>query len=104
MQPPAARLELRAMGTSTRALLVAFLAVVAAFIGSTIWAQRAARGIDADTLLISRHAAPAIEVLSSARVELRELETLAARSVEGQATRAEVAESRRRLDDLLARA
>src|SRR5258708_6062495 len=48
------------MATSSRALLVAFLAVVAAFIGATIWAQHAARGIDADTLVISREAAPAI--------------------------------------------
>src|SRR5258708_936810 len=69
------------MATSSRALLVAFLAVVAAFIGATIWAQHAARGIDADTLVISREAAPAIEVLSNLRAELRSLELEANRAV-----------------------
>jgi signal transduction histidine kinase len=62
------------MATSSRALLVAFLAVVAAFIAATVWAQHAARGIDADALLISREAAPGIEALSSLRAELRSLE------------------------------
>src|SRR4051812_42679986 len=91
------------MAASTRALLVAFFAVVVAFIGSTIWAQRAARGIDADTLLISRDAAPGIEVMSDLRAELRNLEIETLRGVDvGDAGRVSVV--RTRLDALVARA
>src|SRR5207302_11259454 len=67
------------MGTSTRILAVAFVAVVAAFIGSTILVQRESRVIDADATLISRDAAPGIQVISNLRVELREMQTRALR-------------------------
>src|SRR5207248_11302601 len=91
------------MATSSRALLVAFLAVAAAFIGSTIWAQRAARDIDTEALFISRDAAPGIETLSDLRAELRTLELEAGRAV---ATRdgIEVAQARSHIDTLMARA
>ncbi|HZX95261.1 MAG TPA: ATP-binding protein [Myxococcales bacterium] len=93
------------MATSTRALVVAFLAVVAAFVGSTWWVQIQARDIDADTLLISRDAAPGVEVISDLRSELRELQGRVIRGIIGRQRSAdEVAESRRRVDDLLARA
>src|SRR4051812_50135151 len=93
------------MATSTRALVVAFLAVVAAFVGSTWWVQLQARDIDADTLLISRDAAPGVEVISDLRSELRELQGRVIRGIIGRQRSAdEVAESRRRGGDLLARA
>src|SRR3954466_7925578 len=93
------------MATSARALVVAFLAVVAAFVGSTWWVQLQARDIDADTLLISRDAAPGVEVISDLRSELRELQGRVIRRIIGRQRSAdEVAESRRRVDDLLARA
>ena len=92
------------MGTSTRILAVAFVAVVAAFIGSTILVQRESRVIDADATLISRDAAPGIQVISNLRVELREMQTRALRVIESGAPGAEVADSRRRLDQLLEQA
>jgi len=49
------------MTTSTRVLAVAFVAVVAAFIGSSVLVRRSARVIDADALRISRDAAPGIQ-------------------------------------------
>ena len=91
------------MATSSRALLVAFFAVVGAFIGSTIWAQRVGRDIDADALLISRDAAPGIEVLSSLRAELRHLELEAIHAVETHDGE-QVAQSRARIDGLMAQA
>ena len=54
--------------------MAAFLAVIAAFTASTVWVGRSARSIDADALLISRDAAPGIEVLSNLRAEMRTLE------------------------------
>jgi signal transduction histidine kinase len=93
------------MATSTRALVAAFLAVVAAFVGSTFWVQVQAEGIDADTLLISRDAAPGVQVISDLRTELRELEARIVRGVAGHArATGEIAESRKRVDDLLGRA
>src|SRR4051812_29952158 len=82
-----------------RRLFVAFLAVVAAFIGSTVRTQREAARIDADALFISRDAAPGIQYISDARAELRVLETDVVRN-DAEA----VAQSRRRLDELLAKA
>src|SRR5207248_1793970 len=38
------------MATSSRALLIAFVAVISAFVGSTLWATRVASGIDADAV------------------------------------------------------
>src|SRR3989441_635962 len=92
------------MGTSTRILAVAFVAVVAAFIGSTILVQRESRVIDADASLISRDAAPGIQVISNLRVELREMQTRALRVIESGSPGADVADSRRRLDQLLEQA
>lgn len=91
------------MGTSSRALLVAFFAVVTAFIGSTIWTQRSAREIDADVLLISRDAAPGIEALSNLRAELRRLELEAIRAVDTRDA-SQVADARSRIDALMAKA
>src|ERR1041384_3041227 len=90
------------MATSTRALMIAFIAVVGAFIGSTFWVQRVGEGIDADTVLISRAVAPGIEVLSDVRPELRDLETNVVRFPRGRASERQVANSRARLDALLA--
>ena len=89
------------MATSTRTLLIAFLAVVAAFIGSTIWAQRVGRGIDRDALEISRDAAPGIEAISRLRAEMRNLEVEVGRAVETQ-NAISVAETRARMDGLIA--
>ena len=91
------------MASSSRTLLIAFFAVVAAFFGSTIWAQRAARGIDADTLMISREAAPAIQALSDLRAELRTLELEAIRSLDTR-DGDRVTHARNRIDALLATA
>src|SRR5512140_1142371 len=94
-----------AMATSTRALVVAFLAVVAAFVASTFWVQVQAEGIDADTLLISRDAAPGGQVISDLRAELRDLEARVNRGVAGRDhSMDEIADSRRRVDELLGRA
>jgi signal transduction histidine kinase len=84
-------------------MLAATLVVVAAFIGSTIWSQHQAHGIDGDALLISRNAAPAIALLSNARAELRDLETRVIRTIDGKPSGpVDVATSRKRVDDLLA--
>ena len=91
------------MATSSRALLVAFCAVVLAFIGSTLWAQHAAQAIDQDALLISRDAAPGIEALSSLRAEMRHLEVEAFRALDTR-DGAPVAQTRGRIDVLMARA
>ena len=84
-------------------LLAAFLAVIAAFTASTVWVGRSARSIDADALLISRDAAPGIEVLSNLRAEMRTLEIEALREVDSQDP-VQVANSRARIDALIARA
>src|SRR6266478_7326831 len=92
------------MTTSTRVLAVAFVAVVAAFIGSSVLVQRSARVIDADALRISRDAAPGIQVVSDLRSELRELQERVMRTVDDRSTPDDVAESRKRVDNLLEQA
>src|SRR6267143_5861778 len=92
------------MTTSTRVLAVAFVAVVAAFIGSSVLVQRSARVIDADALRISRDAAPGIQGVSDLRSELRELQALVMRTVDDLSTPDDVAESRKRVDKLLEQA
>ena len=92
------------MTASSRALLIALLAVVAAFTASTFWVGRSARSIDHDALLISRDAAPGIEVLSNLRAELRTLEIEVLRAVEAPADVARVQPARARIDSLMARA
>ena len=62
------------MATSTRALFISLVAVVAAFVASTVLAQASARRIDADALFISRDAAPGIESVSQLRTALRDYE------------------------------
>ncbi len=52
---------------TTRVLALAFVAIVTAFIGSTILVQRSARAIDVYALRISRDAAPGIQVVSDLR-------------------------------------
>src|SRR3954469_672319 len=91
------------MATSSRALLVAFFAVVAAFIGSTILAQRAAQTIDEEAVFISRDAAPGIATLSDLRAELRSLEAGVASAVETRDPSG-VTQSRARIDRLMAQA
>ena len=83
--------------------MVAFFAVVAAFIGSTIWTQQVAHAIDTDALLISRDAAPGIEALSNLRAELRHLELEAIHAVDTK-DGAQVTLSRARIDELMAQA
>ena len=92
------------MGTSTRILVVAFVAVVAAFIGSTVLVQHQAREIDAYAAQITRDAAPSIQVISDLRTEVRELQSHVARTVDAGAPAAEVEQSRRRVDALLEQA
>src|SRR3954468_13647452 len=92
-----------AMTASTRVLAVAFVAVVGAFIGSTVLVQRSARVIEIDAAAISRDAAPSVQVLSDLRAEIRELQTRVMRAVagrEGLPSPPEVAQSRRRVDEL----
>src|SRR3984893_7129995 len=89
------------MTTSTRVLAVAFVAVVAAFIGSSVLVRRSARVIDADALRISRDAAPGIQVVSDLRSELRELQTRVMRAIDDRSTSDDVTESRKRVDQLL---
>src|SRR5438105_3351013 len=89
-----------AMGTSTRVLAVAFVGVVAAFIGSTMLVQHQAREIDADALMISRDAAPGIQVISDLRAEVREMQARVFRTVNGFPA-SDIVDSRRRLDALL---
>ena len=91
------------MGTSTRVLAVAFLGVVAAFIGSTVLVQHQAREIDADAVMISRDAAPGIQVISDLRAEVREMQARVFRTVNGFPA-SDIVDSRRRLDALLERA
>ena len=91
------------MTASSRALLIAVLAAVAAFTASTVWVGRSARSIDEDALFISRDAAPGIEVLSNLRAELRTLEVEVLRSIDSLDA-APVQQSRGRIDALVARA
>ncbi len=91
------------MGTSTRVLAVAFLGVVAVFIGSTVLVQHQAREIDADALMISRDAAPGIQVISNLRAEVREMQASVFRTVNGVRS-SDIVDSRRRVDELLERA
>jgi signal transduction histidine kinase len=96
--------ETETMSTSTRALAAAFVAVVAAFIGSTVLVHRFTRVIDADAVLISRDAAPGIQLVSDLRTELRELQAHVTATVEnGDIAPDEVRGSRQRLDQLLER-
>jgi len=93
------------MATSTRALAVAFFAVVVAFVGSTYWVQRQASNVDADTLFISRDAAPGVQVISDLRAEIRELQARVIRQAVGRShSDAEVTETRQHVDDLVAKA
>ena len=93
------------MIASTRALALAFVAVVAAFIGSTILVQNAARVIDVDAVRISRDAGPGIQLVSDLRAELRELQADVIRAVAGhQMKDDDIAQSRRRVDNLVEQA
>jgi signal transduction histidine kinase len=93
------------MTASTRVLAVAFVAVVGAFIGSTVLVQRSSREIEVDAAAISRDTAPSVQILSDLRAEIRELQTRVMRVVAGRGESPDqVAESRRRLDELLERA
>jgi signal transduction histidine kinase len=101
MKSAAVRVACFVMGTSTRWLAVSFLAVVATFIGSTVLVQHQAREIDAEAALISRDAAPGIQVISDLRGELREMQSRVWRAVIGRRSPDEVGASRQRVDQLL---
>jgi len=92
------------METSTRWLLISFVAVVATFIGSTVLVQHQAREIDAEAARISRDAAPGIQVISDLRGEVREMQARVVRAVVGRRAPEAVAESRQRGDQLLEQA
>jgi signal transduction histidine kinase len=89
------------MTTSTRVLAVAFVAVVAAFIGSSVLVHRSARVIDADARRIARDVAPDIQVVSDLRSEIRELQARVTGTIDGRSTPDDVAETRKRVDKLL---
>jgi len=92
------------MTASIRVLTFAFVAVVAAFIGSTVLVQRSARRIDGYATQISRDAAPGIQVVSDLRAEIRELYSRVFRVIEGRGTAEEIAETRRHVDALVEQA
>ena len=92
------------MGTSTRILVVAFVAVVAAFIGSTVLVQHQAREIDEYAAQIARDTSPGIQVVSDLRAEVRELQSNVFRTVDTGAGSGDVTLSRRRVDLLLEQA
>jgi signal transduction histidine kinase len=92
------------MGTSTRILVAAFVAVVAAFIGSTVLVQHQAQKIDEEAARISRDIGPGIQVVSDLRAEVRELQARVFRTVEMNGSSEEVAQARHRVDELLEQA
>ena len=92
------------MGTSTRILVVAFVLVVAAFIGSTLLVQHQAQTIDEEAARISRDIGPGIQVVSDLRAEVREVEETVSRTVDTGGPPDEVAQARRRVDVLLEQA
>jgi signal transduction histidine kinase len=72
------------MAPPGRALAVALLLVIGAFVGATIWSQRASHSIDEDALFISRDAAPGAAFVSNFRAEMRDLQGEVARVVAGR--------------------
>lgn len=87
---------------SGRVLSIAFLAVVVAFIGSTIWSQRANQRVSDAALAISKDVAPEIEALANTREKLRLLEARVLRRVAGE-QQENVSEAREQLDRSLQR-
>ncbi|HYV67209.1 MAG TPA: MCP four helix bundle domain-containing protein, partial [Myxococcales bacterium] len=86
-------------------LAVAFIAVAAAFVASTVVAQRAAREVGGLAASIARDAAPGLASMSNVRSEVRRLQELVTRvAVLGTLSdeRAEIDETRRNLDFHLA--
>ena len=86
-------------------LLVVFLGVAAAFVASTILAQRAAREVGVLAASIARDAAPGLAAMSSVRGEVRHLQELVTRHAAFGPTatrREEIEETRHRLDAHLA--
>ena len=81
-------------------LVAAFTAVVLAFVGSTMVAQRAAREVRDLSLRISRDAAPGIETMATVRSEVRRIEALVRGEDErpGKDIEAEIADARQKLD------
>ena len=86
-------------------LVAAFTAVVLAFVGSTMVAQRAAREVRDLSLRISRDAAPGIETMATVRSEVRRIEALVRGEDErpGKDIEAEIADARQKLAELIAR-
>jgi signal transduction histidine kinase len=81
-------------------LVAAFSAVVLAFVGSTVVAQRAAREVRDLSVRISRDAAPGIESMATLRAEIRRIEALVRGDGErpGRDVEAEIADARQKLD------
>ena len=93
------------MAPPVRALAVALLAVIGAFVGSTIWTQQQSHSIDDDATFISTDAAPAVTALSDARGELRDLQSKIIRTVAGrQGPNEDIEGSRARVEALIASA
>lgn len=74
---------LRTIRASERALVLAFAAVVASFVASTLFTQRLAARIDAAALAISHRGAPSVQHLASARAELHAVQNLAGKTLDG---------------------
>jgi signal transduction histidine kinase len=93
------------MAPPVRALAVALFLVIGAFVGSTLWSQRASRGIDEDALFISRDAAPGASLVSRARADMRDLQAEVARTVAGRPVDPKLIDDlRARRDDAMAKA
>ena len=86
-------------------LALAFVAVAAAFVASTVVAQRAAREVSVLAASIARDAAPGLASMSNVRSEVRRLQELVTRValLDARSTElAEIDETRRNLDAHLA--
>jgi len=83
------------------AMSAAFLAVVMAFIGSTVWSQRANQRASDAALAISKDVVPEIELIADTRARLRLLEARVLRRVAGEES--EVPAARAHLDQSLLR-
>src|SRR5918911_3550005 len=86
-------------------LLVAFAAVAAAFVGSTMVAQRAAREVGGLAASIARDAAPGLAAMANVRGEVRRMQALVTRQAAlgpSPGDKNAIDDTRRSLDDHLA--
>ncbi len=80
-------------------LVACFAAVVATFVGATVYTQHRTREIETAALRIQGDAAPSIRHLANARAELRRLQLLVHRALAGGGSRTPEIESGRALLD-----